>query len=104
MRSLRRRAVTTEENPADANPGGYDRLGVDDLLARARARDADPAERAALYADLGSRFADDPPSVPIWYDPAYSAISSRLTRPDTPIDLALPRYAWDAWSWVIAAP
>lgn len=90
--------ATSAEEPAGANPGGYRSSVVDDLLARGRATTA-MAQRVDLYAQVASQFVLDPPSLPIWYELAFAAVSARLRRGTQAVDPAAPRYAWDAWTW-----
>jgi peptide/nickel transport system substrate-binding protein len=91
--------ATSEENPADANPGGYASETVDGLLAQARVMVA-PAARADLYAQVDAALDADLPAWPIWYDTALAAISDRVRdAAGSPIDLAAPRHPWDVASW-----
>lgn len=95
--------ITTADNPADANPGGYASSVVDRLLADART-ESDQDERARLYGQVAEHFRSDPPSLPIWYEVGYAALSPRLTAPAGMPDPAQPRYWWDAWTWRLATP
>ncbi|MEO7118259.1 MAG: ABC transporter substrate-binding protein, partial [Candidatus Limnocylindrales bacterium] len=93
--------VTSAENPADANPGGYASVTLDRLLAEARTS-TDSNGRAALYAQVADRLAQEVPSYPIWYDASFAAISSIVRAEGADVDLQRPRYWWSAWSWDLA--
>jgi peptide/nickel transport system substrate-binding protein len=97
--------ATSRDNPGDANPGGYSSATVDRLLAEARAT-ADQEARADLYAEMAEQLVTDPPSLPLWYDPAFAALSSRVERAADAgsVDPGQPRYWWDAWTWRLAPP
>jgi ABC-type transport system substrate-binding protein len=91
--------ATSEENPADANPGGYASETVDGLLAQARVMVA-PAARADLYRQVDTALDTDLPAWPIWYDTALAAISDRVRdAAGVAIDPSGARYAWDLASW-----
>lgn len=95
--------VTSAEDPIAANPGGHASAQLDALLTEAR-RVLDPTDRAGLYGQALALMAEDPPSFPIWYDAAHAAISERVVAPDgEEIDLGAARYAWEVWSWQLAA-
>jgi ABC-type transport system substrate-binding protein len=95
--------ATSEDNPADANPGGYQSEAADVLIASARTAPTQ-VERAADYAELRTLLDEDLPAWPIWYDTSRAAISDRVTGPDGPIDPIMPRYDWDVASWSLAPP
>lgn len=91
--------ATTEDNPADANPGGYVSETVDGLLAQARVMIASTA-RADLYRQVDAALDADVPAWPIWYDTALAAVSDRVRDADgAPLDPSASRYAWDVASW-----
>lgn len=91
--------ATTVENPIDVNPGGYASPELDALLVEAR-RVALPAGRRALYGQALALLAQDPASLPIWYEVGHAALSDAVENAaGADIDLRVGRYAWDAWSW-----
>jgi ABC-type transport system substrate-binding protein len=91
--------ATSEDNPADANPGGYTSETVDGLLAQARVMVA-PSTRADLYEQVDGALDADLPAWPIWYDTALAALSDRVRdAAGSAIDPSEPRYAWDVASW-----
>jgi len=97
------RHVTSAEDPIAVNAGGHASPQLDALLTEAR-RVLAPADRAGLYGQALALMAADPPSWPIWYDAAHAAISERVVTPNGEgIDLGAGRYAWDLWSWQLAA-
>ena len=92
--------VTTEENRADSNPSGFTSALADHLIESARATiDAD--ERREAYAELQSLLDENVPYWPLWYETATSALSSRISGPDGPVDPTRPHYDWDVSSWSI---
>ena len=96
------RHVTSAEDPIAVNAGGHASPQLDALLTEAR-RVLAPADRAGLYGQALALMAADPPSWPIWYEAAHSAISERVVTPNGEgIDLGAGRYAWDLWSWQLA--
>lgn len=93
--------ATTADNPADANPGGYRSPAVDALLARGRTT-GDVEARLDIYGQLVAHWEGDPPSIPLWYETAFAAISNRISDArGEAIHPERPRYWWDAWSWKI---
>ncbi len=90
--------VTTEENPADANPGGYASTAVDALLAEARALSTQSL-RADRYASVDAALDADLPAWPIWYDTGFAALSERVRAGGAAVDPGQPRYDWDVASW-----
>jgi ABC-type transport system substrate-binding protein len=93
--------ATSAENPADANPGGYDSVDADQLIATARAA-VDADQRRTAYAQLESLLTRDVPAWPIWYDAGWSALSDRLTRAARSIDVSQPHFWWDLDGWSLA--
>ena len=61
-----------EDNPADANPGGYSSATTDALIAEGRVA-VTPEARAAIYAQLDAALDTDLPAWPIWYDTDLAA-------------------------------
>jgi ABC-type transport system substrate-binding protein len=90
--------ATTEEDPADANPGGYRSEAVDALIAEGR-RATTVDLRGEVYRRLAALLDADVPAWPIWYDTAAAAISERVSTPAGPVDPGRPRYAWDLAAW-----
>jgi peptide/nickel transport system substrate-binding protein len=93
--------ATSEENPADANPGGYQSAAADALIASARTATSQE-ERAAAYAQVRTLLDTDVPAWSIWYDTARAAISDRVQGPGGPIDPSVPRYDWEVARWSVA--
>ncbi|MFN8620954.1 MAG: ABC transporter substrate-binding protein [Chloroflexota bacterium] len=90
--------ITTEDNAADANPGGYSSKNVDALIARAQTA-ATRADRATAYAQIDNVLDIDRPAFPIWYDTAAAAISDRVRVGDAAVDPTGARYDWDVSEW-----
>jgi peptide/nickel transport system substrate-binding protein len=95
--------ATSAENPADANAGGYSSPAADALIAQARGLTSLEA-RQPLYAQLQAMLAADVPDYPIWYDGATSAISTRISTPNGPVDPSAPRFWWNIGSWTLGQP
>jgi ABC-type transport system substrate-binding protein len=95
--------VTTDANRADANAGGFTSELADHLIADARTT-LDETERIAAYAQLQGLLEENVPYWPLWYDSAVSALSSRVTEADGPIDPSHERFAWDVGRWSVTAP
>lgn len=93
--------VTSAQNPADANPGGYASAEADGFIKQARQK-SDPKARADLYAKLQQLLATDVPAWPIWYDTEASAIASRVHGPAGPLDPSVDRFWWNIESWTLA--
>jgi ABC-type transport system substrate-binding protein len=93
--------VTSRENPADANPGGYRSDRADLLIAEGR-RLADQSARRLAYTQLQAQLGVDVPFWPVWYDTASSAIADRVRGPDGPLDPTRARYDWDIAGWTLA--
>jgi len=90
--------VTSAENPADANPGGFSDPEVDTRLALARTTLGQGA-RAQLYREVGDLLDAALPAIPLWYEPASAAISLRVREATGPVDPGRPRYAADLAGW-----
>jgi ABC-type transport system substrate-binding protein len=90
--------ATSADNPADANPGGYVSAEVDRLILAGREQ-VDLEARRTTYGQLAGVLAQDVPAWPIWYDTAFSALSSRVTSPSGAIDPRAERFWWDLESW-----
>jgi peptide/nickel transport system substrate-binding protein len=103
VQGLESSRITTEENAADANPGGYMSALADQLIRSAR-ETLDETGRLAAYADLAELLAEDVPYWPLWYETATSALSGRVRGPAGPIDPGLPRYDWDVADWTLEPP
>ena len=95
--------VTSAANPADANVGGWSDPAADALLAAGRAS-SDQAARALAYRQLQSVLAQQLPVLPLEWEPAYAAISSRVTFEGRPVDLALAGYDRNVLSWRLHGP
>lgn len=93
--------ATSAENPADANPGGYQSEQVDNLIGQAR-RQADGQARADLYGRLEGVLAADVPAWPIWYDTGASAVAARVTSAGGPVDPSVDRFWWNIETWSLA--
>ena len=100
VRAFESSRITSEDNAADANAGGFTSALADHLIAQARGTLDEEARRAA-YAELQGLLEDDVPYWPLWYDSAESAISDRVQGPDGPLDPAMERFAWDVASWSV---
>ena len=95
--------ITTEQNQADANPGGFTSSLADHLIADARAvGDAD--KRVEDYAGLQELLEQDVPYWPLWYASSVSALSSRVQGPDGAIDPSGARFDWDVSDWTLVRP
>ena len=95
--------ITTEQNQADANPGGFTSSLADHLIADARAvGDAD--KRVEDYAGLQDLLEQDVPYWPLWYVSSVSALSSRVQGPDGAIDPSGARFDWDVSDWTLVRP
>jgi peptide/nickel transport system substrate-binding protein len=103
VRGFESSRITTEENAADANPGGY-LSALADQLTRSARETLDEAGRREAYADLADLLAEDVPYWPLWYETATSALSARVRGPAGPIDPGLPRYDWDVADWTLEPP
>ena len=96
--------VTTEENPGDANFGGWRDKQTDELLAAGVGSTAE-AKRRAAYLELQERFADLVPAWPLAHEAAYAAVLTGLRRADgEPIDPAQPGYERGLLDWRVPAP
>jgi peptide/nickel transport system substrate-binding protein len=63
--------------PQGLNVSGYSNRRVDDFLERGR-RSTDLAERTKLYQDFQDAFADDLPSLPLYYPTYDFAVSTKI--------------------------
>lgn len=95
--------ATTEENGADANPGGYADPALDARIAQARETPG-RAERAAVYAEIGASLDAGLPAIPLWDEPARAALSTRIRDGDAPPDPTQSRYWWAMSGWRLADP
>ncbi|HEX2033263.1 MAG TPA: peptide ABC transporter substrate-binding protein [Chloroflexota bacterium] len=68
---------STQLGPRGYNVSGYTNRRVDDLLEKAR-RTSDRDERARLYAEFQTMFAEDLPSLPLYYPTYDFAISRKI--------------------------
>ena len=103
MEAFEGRRATSADQEVDANPGGYRSSAADKLIASAR-KTTDQGTRTDLYGRLQDVLESDVPAWPVWYDTAWSAIADRARGPDGPIDVRLPRYAWDVAGWTLRSP
>jgi ABC-type transport system substrate-binding protein len=103
MESFESSHVTSAENPADANAGGYSSPTSDSLIEQARGL-VDLNARAPLYVQLETQLGTDVPDLPIWYDGATSAVSDRVATPAGPVDPSEPRFWWDLAHWTLTPP
>ena len=94
--------ATSADNPADANPGGYSSVAADRMIAAGRLT-TDRAARQQAYAQVQAVIASDLPAWPIWYDTAWSALSTRVRSGGGTIDPSAPRYWWDMASWTLGS-
>jgi ABC-type oligopeptide transport system substrate-binding subunit len=90
--------ATTEENPADANPGGFSSELVDALIAEGRVASTQSA-RAEVYARLDAALDAAVPAWPVWFETAVAGISDQVIAGGVPVDPTQPRYDWDIASW-----
>jgi ABC-type transport system substrate-binding protein len=96
--------VTTEENPGDANFGGWRDKRTDELLATGVGATAE-AKRRATYLELQERFVDLVPAWPLAHEAAYAAVAAGLRGADgEPIDPARPGYERGLLDWRLATP
>ncbi len=95
--------ATSVDHPGDANFGGWQDPLTDQLLAQGL-RTADPAARAATYAQLEARLAAQAPVLPIAWDPAFGAVARRVTEGGLAVDPAAPGYDRDVLSWRLTGP
>jgi ABC-type transport system substrate-binding protein len=93
--------ATSADNPADANPGGYSSQEADRFIQSGREL-ADLDARRAAYGQLADVLARDVPAWPVWYDTAFSALSSRVSGPGGPIDPTADRFWWNLEAWSLA--
>ena len=95
--------ATTEENSADANPGGFADPDLDALIERGRTTPGQAA-RAVIYGDVATRLDAALPAIPLWDEPARAALSTRVREGDALPDLSRPRYWWDLPAWRLDPP
>ena len=95
--------ATSASDPGDANFGGWHDPLTDQLLAQGL-RTADPAARAATYAQLEAHLAAQAPVLPIAWDPAFGAVARRVTEGGVAVDPAAPGYDRDVLSWRLSGP
>jgi ABC-type transport system substrate-binding protein len=95
--------ATSASNPGDADFGGWQDALTNQLLAQG-VRTADPAARAATYAQLEAHLAGQVPVLPISWDPAYGALARRVTEGGVAVDPAAPGYDRDVLSWRLTGP
>ena len=75
--------ATTEENSADANPGGFADPDLDALIERGRTTPGQAA-RAVIYGDVATRLDAALPAIPLWDEPARAdRKSTRLNSSHT---------------------
>jgi peptide/nickel transport system substrate-binding protein len=68
---------SSQQPPQGLNVSGFSNRRVDDLLERGR-RTTDRAERTRLYQEFQSIFADELPSLPLYYPTYNFAISNKI--------------------------
>ncbi len=95
--------VTTEDNPGDANFGGWQDKATDQLLAAGRST-LDEERRRSTYAELQARIEELVPAWPLVHEPAYAAVSTGVQRDGATIDPGLPGYERGLGDWRLAAP
>ncbi|CAN5720116.1 hypothetical protein BH23CHL8_BH23CHL8_27240 [soil metagenome] len=95
--------ITSRDNAADANAGGFTSALADHLIDQARSTLDEEARREA-YAELQGVIEDEVPYWPLWYDSMESAIADRVRSPDGPLDPSTERFAWDVASWSVRPP
>jgi peptide/nickel transport system substrate-binding protein len=68
---------SSQQPPQGLNVSGFSNRRVDDLLERGR-RTTDRAERTKIYQDFQDAFAEELPSLPLYYPTYEFAISSKI--------------------------
>ena len=95
--------ITSEQNPGDANFGGWNAPRADQLIDQAAAS-LDQATRAGLYAELQELVAAEVPLYPWWYDIVYSGLSPRVILAAGALDPSQPGFDRDPQAWRLRGP
>ncbi|HEX5466448.1 MAG TPA: ABC transporter substrate-binding protein [Candidatus Limnocylindrales bacterium] len=95
------RHITTAENPADGNIGGWSDPAADTLIDAAVAS-ADTTARAHDYGQLQRLLAQQVPILPISWDSQAAAVSQRLHLGDDPVDPSRAGYDATRLEWTLA--